>query len=94
MLRIEGLSRHFGGVYAVRDVSLGLSKGELRGIIGPNGAGKSTLFHLISGHLLPDRGRVLLRGDPIDRLTPHARAERGVAIVFQGAHIFRGRKVG
>jgi branched-chain amino acid transport system ATP-binding protein len=68
-------------------------QGELRGIIGPNGAGKSTLFHLISGHLRPDAGTVTFGGEPIDRLRPHARARRGVAIVFQGARIFRGMTV-
>ena len=93
MLRVEGLSRHFGGVYAVRDVSLGVEQGELRGIIGPNGAGKSTLFHLISGHLRPDAGRVVFRGDGIDTRPPHVRARRGLAIVFQGARIFRGMTV-
>jgi branched-chain amino acid transport system ATP-binding protein len=89
MLRIEGLSRRFGGVYAVRDVSLQVEPGELRGIIGPNGAGKSTLFHLVAGHLRSNAGRVLLRGVSIDRLRPDQRAKRGVAIVHQGAQIFR-----
>jgi len=74
MLRVEGLSRHFGGVYAVRDVSLEVQAGELRGVIGPNGAGKSTLFNLISGHLEPDSGAVHFCGSRIDRLSPHERA--------------------
>jgi branched-chain amino acid transport system ATP-binding protein len=93
VLRVEGLSRHFGGVYAIRDLSLDVAEGELRGIIGPNGAGKSTLFHLISGHLRPDAGRVVFRRDRIDMLRPHERARRGVAIVFQGARVFRGMSV-
>jgi branched-chain amino acid transport system ATP-binding protein len=93
MLGIEGLSRHFGGVYAIRGVSTDVEEGELRGIIGPNGAGKSTLFHLISGHLHPDAGRVIFRGNRIDALTPHERARRGISIVFQGARIFRGMTV-
>jgi branched-chain amino acid transport system ATP-binding protein len=93
MLGIEGLSRHFGGVYAIRGVSIDVEEGELRGIIGPNGAGKSTLFHLISGHLRPDAGRVIFRGNRIDALTPHERARRGISIVFQGARIFRGMTV-
>ena len=68
MLQIEGLSRHFGGVFALRDVALTVTDGELRAVIGANGAGKSTLFHLISGHLWPDGGRIALHGRPIERL--------------------------
>jgi branched-chain amino acid transport system ATP-binding protein len=93
MLRIEGLSRPFGGVYAVRDVSVDVAEGELRGIIGPNGAGKSTLFNLISGHLYPTQGRITFRGERIEGLRAHERARRGIAIVFQGARIFRGMTV-
>src|SRR5882724_1256680 len=93
VLGIQGLSRHFGGVYALRRVSLSVRDGELLGIIGPNGAGKSTLFNLISGHLVPDDGTITLRGERIDGLPPHERARRGVAIVFQGARIFRGMTV-
>jgi branched-chain amino acid transport system ATP-binding protein len=93
VLGIEGLSRHFGGIYAIRNVSIALEKGELRGVIGPNGAGKSTLFHVISGHLRPDAGRVILRGEPIGALSPHERARRGISIVFQSARIFRGMTV-
>lgn len=88
MLRLEGLARSFGGVYATDDVSMTVPEGELRGVIGPNGAGKSTLFALVSGHLRPQRGRILLAGERIDRLPPHRRARRGVAIAFQGARVF------
>src|SRR4051812_44111315 len=93
MLRADGLSRHFGGVYAVRDVTLDVPEGQLRGIIGPNGAGKSTLFNLISGHLLADQGTIAYRGTRIDRLSPHRRAALGISIVFQAARIFRGMTV-
>jgi len=88
LLRLDHVSRSFGGVYATRDVSLDVPRGELRGIIGPNGAGKSTLFNLISGHLRPDTGAVALAGRRVDRLPPHTRARLGVAIVFQGARLF------
>lgn len=93
MLHVEGLSRRFGGVYAVRDVNLRVSPGELRGVIGPNGAGKSTLFHLIAGHLTPSAGRVRLGAEIIDRLRPDQRARRGIAIVYQGDRIFRRMSV-
>ncbi|UUT36198.1 ATP-binding cassette domain-containing protein [Microbacterium elymi] len=93
MLEVDRLSRAFGGVYAARDVSLSVADGELRGVIGPNGAGKSTLFTMISGHLHPHSGRITLDGEHIDRLPPHRRARRGVAIVFQGARIFPGMSV-
>jgi branched-chain amino acid transport system ATP-binding protein len=93
MLHVERLSRRFGGVYALREVNLRVEAGELRGIIGPNGAGKSTLFHLIAGHLGANGGRISLQGEAIDALRPHERAKRGIAIVYQGARIFRGMSV-
>jgi len=89
MLHVDGLSRRFGGVYAVQDVSMRVAPGELRGVIGPNGAGKSTLFHLIAGHLKPTAGHVRLGGEAIDGLRPDQRAGRGIAIVYQGDRIFR-----
>ena len=93
MLEVERVSRRFGGVYALREVTLRVEAGELRGIIGPNGAGKSTLFNLISGHLPASGGRISFKGGPIDDLPPHQRAQRGIAIVYQGARIFRGMSV-
>src|SRR6187551_685691 len=89
MLRVESLTRRFGGVSAVQNVSFQVDQGELRGVIGPNGAGKSTLFHVIAGHLRADAGSILLRGQPIDGLSPERRAACGIAIVHQGARIFR-----
>ncbi len=88
LLRLDHLSRAFGGVFATRDVSINVPRGELRGIIGPNGAGKSTLFNLISGHLRPGSGTVTFNGRRIDGLAPHRRARLGIAIVFQGARLF------
>ncbi|HET7385076.1 MAG TPA: ABC transporter ATP-binding protein [Nocardioidaceae bacterium] len=93
MLEVTAVSRSFGGVYAVRDVSLSVADGELRGIIGPNGAGKSTLFNVISGHLTADSGTVSYLGERINRTPAHRRAHAGVSIVFQGARIFRGMTV-
>ena len=62
LLEVEHVSRHFGGVMAVDDVSLSLAEGEILGLIGPNGAGKSTLFNLMSGIVRPDRGRIRFGG--------------------------------
>ncbi|MCW2899484.1 MAG: Branched-chain amino acid transport system ATP-binding protein [Streptosporangiaceae bacterium] len=93
MLEVNGVSRQFGGVYALRDVRLDIAEGELRGVIGPNGAGKSTLFNLISGHLTPDQGTISFHGTRLDPLPAHRRAALGVAIVFQAARIFRGMTV-
>lgn len=88
MLELHNLSRAFGGVRAVSDVSLCVPRGELRGLIGPNGAGKSTLFHLISGHHPPSAGRIAFDGMDISSLSPDQRAMRGIALVFQAARLF------
>ncbi len=93
LLEADALELSFGGVKATNGVDLRVAPGELRGVIGPNGAGKSTLFGLISGHLQPDAGEVRLDGERIDRLPPHRRAEKGIAIVFQGARLFSGMTV-
>ncbi|MGH3319743.1 MAG: ABC transporter ATP-binding protein [Streptosporangiaceae bacterium] len=93
MLEVDDLSRSFGGVFAVRDVSLRVATGECRGVIGPNGAGKSTLFNLISGHLEADHGTVAYDGTGIGSMAPHRRARLGVSIVFQGGRLFRGMTV-
>jgi len=90
LLLVARIARSFGGVYAVRDVSLSVAPGELRGVIGPNGAGKSTLFNLIGGQLRADRGTVSFGGQRVDRLPPHRRARLGIAVVFQGARVFGG----
>jgi len=93
LLDIDSVSRSFGGVYALREVSLSVAEGEVRAVIGPNGAGKSTLFNLISGHLVSEHGSITYQGRRIDGDSAHQRAHQGVAIVFQGARIFRGMTV-
>jgi branched-chain amino acid transport system ATP-binding protein len=93
LLEAQGLVRRFGGVVAVDDVSIGVGQGELVGVIGPNGAGKSTLFHLITGHLAPDRGRVVLAGHDLGPLSADQRARAGMAIAFQAVRLFRGMSV-
>src|ERR1700719_4055368 len=88
MLAVEGLSKSFGGVAAIQDVSLKFAPGSLTAIIGPNGAGKTTFFNLISGAIRPDKGRVTLSGEDIVGLRPAQIARRGVARSFQIASIF------
>jgi branched-chain amino acid transport system ATP-binding protein len=90
MIETRSLSKSFGAVAAVRDVSLSVQQGELRGIVGANGAGKSTLFGLIAGQLAPDRGEIRFRDRDITALPPHRRAGLRIAIVFQSARLFRG----
>jgi branched-chain amino acid transport system ATP-binding protein len=88
MLRIEGLSKSFGGFVAVRDVSLSVERGRTACVIGPNGAGKSTLFNLITGHLQPTRGRVLFGDRDITGRKPHAICRMGIGRSFQRTNIF------
>ncbi|WP_436530736.1 ABC transporter ATP-binding protein [Actinoplanes sp. HUAS TT8] len=93
LLRVEGATRRFGGVHALRDVGLDVREGETHAVIGPNGAGKSTLFKLIGGQLAATSGTITYAGRRIDRLPPHRRARQGIAIAFQDAPVFRGMTV-
>jgi len=88
MLRVEGLTKSFGGVAAIRDVTLDFPTGSLSAIIGPNGAGKTTFFNLISGAIVPDTGRVLLDGHDIVGLAQTEIVRRGMTRAFQVASIF------
>jgi branched-chain amino acid transport system ATP-binding protein len=83
LLRVERLSKDFGGLRAVANCSFTVREGSITGLIGPNGAGKSTLFGLISGFMRPDDGRVYLRGDDITGLPPHRIFRRGLCRTFQ-----------
>src|SRR5512142_2924142 len=87
-LEIKNLTKTFGGVLAIDDVSLAFPSGSLSAVIGPNGAGKSTFFNLISGPLTPDGGQVLLDGHDVVRLSKTERMHRGIARAFQVASCF------
>jgi branched-chain amino acid transport system ATP-binding protein len=87
-LEIDGISRYFGGLRAVDDVSFSVAQNELVGVIGPNGAGKTTLFNVVSGALAPTRGAVRFEGRPLTGLRTHAIAKRGVARTFQNLRVF------
>ena len=82
-LSVQGVSKRFGGLLAVDNVSFDVTPGELVSIIGPNGAGKTTLFNLLTGQLAPSSGRVLLDGQDVSRLSPNRRAEAGFGRTFQ-----------
>ena len=88
MLDIRNLTKAFGGLRAIDDVSLDFPSGSLSAVIGPNGAGKSTFFNLISGAFPPDSGEVLLDGQDIIRLSRSERMHRGIARAFQVASCF------
>ena len=88
LLQVQNVSRHFGSLVAVKDVSLTVEPGELRAVIGPNGAGKTTFFNLISGFFPPTAGRILLDGRDITRLPAHRRVAMGMARTFQITEIF------
>jgi len=89
LLEVEKLTKRFGGLVAVNNVSFHIDEGEIVGIIGPNGAGKTTLFHLISGFLKPDSGTVKFKDENVTGLTPHKIANKGIARTFQVVRPFR-----
>jgi branched-chain amino acid transport system ATP-binding protein len=83
MIEVKGVTRHFGGVPALKDVSFSMDSQEILGLIGPNGAGKTTLFNIISGFLKPGKGHVLLDGDRISGHKPNVLCRKGIARTFQ-----------
>ena len=88
LLRVESVSRRFGSLVAVDNVSMVVESGELRAVIGPNGAGKTTFFNLISGFLKPSSGRIVFDDQDITDLMPARRVWRGMARTFQVTEIF------
>lgn len=93
MIRVENLHKHFGGFHAVDGASLAIAKGSITGLIGPNGAGKSTLFNVIAGVLKPTSGTVIMDGEDITGLPPHALFHKGLLRTFQIAHEFSSMTV-
>ena len=89
LLSEQGLTRRFGGLVPVNDVSFTVEEGEILSLIGPNGAGKSTLFKLIAAFLPPSAGRVLFAGEQISAQKPHLVARKGVVRTFQETTVFR-----
>ena len=93
LLQVQNVSKAFGGVKAVQQVSFSLQAGELLALIGPNGAGKSTTFNMVGGQLPPDNGQVLLNGRSITGLPPRAIWRKGVGRTFQIAQTFASLSV-
>jgi branched-chain amino acid transport system ATP-binding protein len=88
LLEVTGLSKRFGGLHAVKDVSFRVEKGMVKALIGPNGAGKTTLFNLVSGVLPPDGGTVAFRGEAVQGRPPHRIAALGISRTFQHIRLF------
>lgn len=87
-LEVKGLSKNFGGLRVLQDVSLSVEHGERRAIIGPNGAGKTTLFNAISGIIKPSAGEIFVFGKNVTRLSPYRRSRLGLARTFQKNNLF------
>ena len=88
LLEAQAVAKHFGGVKALRDVSLTIRRGEVYGLIGPNGAGKTTFFNCMTGLYVPDGGGFVFDGAPLKADAPHQAAERGIARTFQNIRLF------
>lgn len=88
LLEVEGVSKRFGGLQALQDVSFSMDEGELIGLIGPNASGKTTFLNVINGYYPPSIGRINLDGERIDGLSPDQVAKRGVTRMFQVTRIF------
>ena len=88
LLEAKAVAKHFGGVKALRDVSLTIRQGEIYGLIGPNGAGKTTFFNCMTGLYMPDGGGFDFAGAPLVADAPHKAAERGIARTFQNIRLF------
>jgi len=92
-LELEGVTKRFGGLVAVNDVSLTVEEGQIYSLIGPNGAGKTTLFNLISAVFRPTSGAIRFRGNDLTRLPTHALAGLGIARTFQNLAVFKHETV-
>ena len=89
LLQVENLTRRFGGLSAVSDLSFAVEEGEIRGLIGPNGAGKTTIFNVITGYYRPTAGRISYRGEAIAGLSTNQIARRGLVRTFQSTTLFQ-----
>jgi branched-chain amino acid transport system ATP-binding protein len=93
ILQVENITKKFGNLVAVNNVSLNVVQGEIVGLIGPNGAGKTTLFNVISGLFPPERGRVIFKGKDVTRVVPHVICKMGMSRTFQVTRAFASMSV-
>jgi len=93
MLQLNGVSKHFGGLRALSDVTFSVREGQIKGLIGPNGAGKTTLFNLITGVFPPTRGSITFLGEETSHKEPERIARLGVSRTFQQPHLFKSLTV-
>jgi branched-chain amino acid transport system ATP-binding protein len=93
MLSVEHVTRRFGGIVAVDDVSFDVSEGEIAGLIGPNGAGKTTMFNLITRLYSPEEGEISFEGETLLKTPPHGIVRRGIARTFQNVELFSSMTV-
>jgi len=93
LLRLEHVSKTFGGIHALQGISLSLRAGSIAGIIGPNGAGKTTLFNVITGALRAEEGEIVFDGQSVHGWRPHRIARAGIARTFQNIRLFAGMSV-
>ncbi|CAH1658207.1 High-affinity branched-chain amino acid transport ATP-binding protein BraF [Hyphomicrobiales bacterium] len=93
MLEVEALSKRFGGLMAVRDISLSLAEGEILGLIGPNGAGKTTFFNCVAGAMAPSSGRVRIQGEDVTGQKAHKVCRAGIGRTYQIVKPFAGLTV-
>jgi branched-chain amino acid transport system ATP-binding protein len=88
ILSMQGVSKRFGGLHALSEISLNVERGDIYGVIGPNGAGKTTLFNVLTGLYQPDHGDFVFDGQPLRVENPHQVAQRGIARTFQNIRLF------
>lgn len=92
-LECQGVVRKFGGLVALKDVSLSIERGQIYGLVGPNGSGKTTMVNAVTGFYPPQQGRILFEGQDITGRKPHGVARLGIARTFQNLALFRGMSV-
>ncbi|MDQ6597027.1 ABC transporter ATP-binding protein [Bacillus salipaludis] len=93
LLKIEGITKRFGGLVAVSDVSLQVKQGEIFGLIGPNGAGKTTFFNMLTGIYKPNEGKILFENQPVQGLKPFRIAKLGISRTFQNIRLLKEETV-